>query len=102
MNKETANKHPISSDIGLISLYKEYRDYLKHEETLINNRTTWLITGNALLIAALGVIFQKRLDQLANANTDVRVSSSTLGVLLSPPIGFGLRWLTAGGWAWWR
>src|SRR4051812_16416467 len=21
---------------------------------------------------------------------------------LSPPIGFGLRWLTAGGWAWWR
>src|SRR4051794_21055284 len=20
----------------------------------------------------------------------------------SPPIGFGLRWLTAGGWAWWR
>jgi hypothetical protein len=20
----------------------------------------------------------------------------------SPPIGFGLRWLTVGGWAWWR
>src|SRR4051812_43005512 len=24
------------------------------------------------------------------------------GLLRSPPIGFGLRWLTAGGWAWWR
>src|SRR3954470_13681982 len=22
--------------------------------------------------------------------------------VVSPPIGFGLRWLTAGGWAWWR
>src|SRR4051794_10625546 len=22
--------------------------------------------------------------------------------MASPPIGFGLRWLTAGGWAWWR
>src|SRR3954470_21293452 len=21
---------------------------------------------------------------------------------LSPPIGFGLRWLTVGGWTWWR
>jgi hypothetical protein len=75
----------MSNDINLsdtISIYKEYRDYLKHEEALINYRITWLIAINALLMATLGVVLQKRLEQLANVNTDVRAILATVAILL--------------------
>jgi len=36
--------------------YKIYRDYMKHEDDLLNHRTTWLLIFQGFLFATLGVI----------------------------------------------
>jgi len=41
------------------ALYEIHRDYVKHEDHLINHRTTWLITVQAFLLATFGFSVQK-------------------------------------------
>ena len=43
-------------DAHIISVYSLYRDYIKHEVSLINNRLTWLIAINGCLYAAYGIM----------------------------------------------
>jgi hypothetical protein len=38
------------------SLFKIYRDYMKHEDDLLNHRTTWLLVIQGFLFATLGVL----------------------------------------------
>ena len=44
--------------IGMIDLYNIYREYIKHENTLINNRISWLTTIQGFLFAAFGLIIK--------------------------------------------
>jgi hypothetical protein len=39
------------------------RAYIQHEDQLVNNRTSWMLTVNGLLFAALGVILPKIVDE---------------------------------------
>jgi hypothetical protein len=43
-------------------LYWIYRSYIQHEDDLINNRTTWLITIQSFLLATFGFSYQKWLE----------------------------------------
>ena len=38
-------------------LYTLYRDYIKHEDSLINNRVGWFIQLHSFLIASYGILF---------------------------------------------
>jgi hypothetical protein len=40
----------------LTELYKVYRDYMKHEDDLLNQRTTWLLVIQGFLFATLAVL----------------------------------------------
>jgi hypothetical protein len=40
----------------LSPLYEIYRDYMKHEDDLLNHRTTWLLVIQGFLFATLGVL----------------------------------------------
>jgi hypothetical protein len=42
-----------------IKTYEIFRDYIKHEDNLVNFRTTWNITVQSFLIATFGFTFQK-------------------------------------------
>ncbi len=44
---------------GHLKLYQIFRDYVKHEDTLINNRLSWNLTIQGLLFAAYFVVVQK-------------------------------------------
>jgi len=56
-------------------LYAELRDYVKHEDSLINHRTTWLMTVQAFLIATFGFSYQKRFEVLSHARLENAVAS---------------------------
>jgi hypothetical protein len=44
---------------NLVAHYKIFRDYLEHEDDLINHRSTWHHTIQGLLFTALGVTLSK-------------------------------------------
>jgi hypothetical protein len=52
---------PISLDKA-ISIYGVFRDYVKHEDGLINYRLTWLLTINGFLYATYGLTIHKKLE----------------------------------------
>ena len=49
---------PPKWDSNIEKQYAIYRDYLKHEDWLINWRTTWHATWQGFLLAALGILVQ--------------------------------------------
>lgn len=51
-------------------IFSLYRDYLKHEDNLINQRTTWLITIQSFLIATFGFSYQKKFEILTKFYSD--------------------------------
>jgi hypothetical protein len=58
MRPEPDNHPPVSlhSFDHLTELYKVYRDYMKHEDDLLNQRTTWLLVIQGFLFATLAVL----------------------------------------------
>lgn len=44
------------------AVYKAYRDYEEHENTLLNQRVTWLITMQAVTLATFGFSIQKQYE----------------------------------------
>lgn len=44
-------------DIGDADLYNIYRNYVEHEDDLINNRVGWFIQLHSFLIASYGIVF---------------------------------------------
>jgi hypothetical protein len=48
-------------------IYLIYRDYIKHEDDLINQRITWLIGIQSFLIASFGFSYQKKFDVISGA-----------------------------------
>ena len=47
---------PSLDNEDLYSVYQIYRDYMKHEDDLLNQRTTWLLVIQGFLFATLGVL----------------------------------------------
>ena len=45
-----------------IALYNVYRDYVKHEDTLMNVRMTWFLTTQAFLFSCYALLNQKRIS----------------------------------------
>jgi len=52
---ESANKHELED---AVRIYDLYRDYVKHEDELINRRLSWNLTLQGFLFATYGVSFQ--------------------------------------------
>jgi hypothetical protein len=48
--------------VRLHAQYRLYRDYVTHEDALINNRTTWLINLESFIIATFGFSYQKKFE----------------------------------------
>ena len=44
------------------AVYALHRSYIEHEDGLINQRTTWLITIQSFLIATFGFSYQKKFE----------------------------------------
>jgi hypothetical protein len=62
------NEIAITTTEQSISMYTVFRQYLVHEDDLINQRTTWSITIQGFIIVAFGLSFQNRLNlNIANA-----------------------------------
>lgn len=47
-------------------VFSLFRDYTKHEDGLINQRMTWMITIQSFLIATFGFSYQKKLEIISN------------------------------------
>lgn len=47
-------------------LYVIHRRYIEHEDTLVNNRTTWLITVQSFLIATFGFTFEAKYELVSH------------------------------------
>lgn len=45
-----------------LEIYKVYREYVQHEDNLINHRSSWNATVQAFLFAAFAVAVQSRVD----------------------------------------
>lgn len=50
----------------VVAAYDKYIEYIRHENELLNYRTTWFITIQASLILAISFILQKFFDALWN------------------------------------
>ena len=42
-----------------LNIYREFRDYIKHEDNLVNFRTSWFIQLNSFLFAAMALLLTR-------------------------------------------
>lgn len=56
-------------------LFELYRDYLKHEDNLVNHRLTWLVSVQSFLIATFGFSYQKKFEVISQAILDSKLSA---------------------------
>jgi hypothetical protein len=59
-----------SNEEGCERVFKIYRDYIQHEDLLVNHRMTWLITIQAFLWATYGFAFQKKYEFLVRIHVE--------------------------------
>lgn len=45
-----------------MAVYETFRNYVRHEDSLINNRMTWLLSIHGFLYATYGFTIQKRIE----------------------------------------
>jgi hypothetical protein len=70
-----------------IALYNVYRDYMKHEDTLMNVRMTWFLTTQAFLFSCYALLNQKRIS--AGNFELVRSWQEFIGDITDPKFRFG-------------
>jgi hypothetical protein len=70
-----ATDHLSTSD--LLTYYGQIRDYIEHEDGLINSRLTWSLTVHAFLFAGFGVLAQRVTDAYVQAATLPAVIQAT-------------------------
>jgi hypothetical protein len=73
------------SDDGVVRRYELYREYLKHEDNLINYRLTWNITIQGFLFAACGFFFKPTDGQEHSVGASLPIPTY---VLVIPVTGF--------------
>jgi len=52
-----------------LDVYKCARAYIEHEDQLVTDRTRWFLTINGFLVATLGVILPKMIDESVKFNS---------------------------------
>jgi hypothetical protein len=52
-------------NLDILGLYRIFRDYLQHEDNLINSRLTWSLTVHGFLFACYGILLGKLADDFA-------------------------------------
>jgi hypothetical protein len=62
---------------NIIEIYELFRSYVKHEDTLIDHRTTWLIYIQSFLLATFGFSYQKKFEVYANACSGPSISGES-------------------------
>lgn len=72
-----------------LSVYRQYREYVEHEDDLINHRTTWMITVQSFLWATYGFSYQKKYEILARLK-ETKIDITTLGSAPAEYNGFML------------
>lgn len=69
-------------------LYENLRDKWVHEDDLVNHRVTWLLTSQAFLLGAFGILTKLRLDWRQQNLSDDRLAEVltpfSLGELMTP------------------
>lgn len=55
-----------------LAFYSAFRDYAKHEDTLINYRLGWILTIHGFLYATYGFTLQKELEVLGHNGVDLQ------------------------------
>jgi hypothetical protein len=70
------------SDEHANNVYRAYRDYIVHEDDLVNQRTTWSITIQAFVIAIFGLTYQKKMESIVSFyGLDDKTTNYTLELL---------------------
>jgi hypothetical protein len=72
------------SPSDLLSLYGKFRDYLEHEDDLINSRLTWSLTVHGFLFASYGILLGKIADdfiELQKAGAHVLLEEHIISAL---------------------
>jgi hypothetical protein len=58
----TTRSHDQLDDADMFLMYKAYIEYMRHENDLVHQRTTWLVTLQAGLVVVLSYLTQKYFD----------------------------------------
>jgi hypothetical protein len=75
--KVMENDEPIITVDQSIQIYTVFRQYLIHEDDLINQRTTWSLNIQAFIIVAFGLAFQNSINVAHD-----RLSDHEYGILI--------------------
>jgi hypothetical protein len=80
----------------LIRHYEIYRDYMKHEDDLLNHRATWHLVMQGLLFTAIGVLLQWKyeghvIDELHLLRESLIFIIPVLGILIAS-LAYGGAW----------
>ncbi len=62
MTGERPKTHRELTDDEFLDMYRIYIDYIRHENDLLNQRTTWFMTAQAALILVASYLLQKYLE----------------------------------------
>jgi hypothetical protein len=74
----------IQAPSDLLSLYGKFRDYLEHEDDLINSRLTWSLTVHGFLFASYGILLGKIADdftELQKVGTHILLEEHIISAL---------------------
>lgn len=78
---------------GHLELYEVYRSYVRHEDTLMNYRLTWLLTFNGILFGVFGIMLQRKIDNSSHfvaKLTGIGVPKSLFFIkMMGLEVGFG-------------
>jgi hypothetical protein len=87
----TAVSTSSSSELPIHQHYKIFRDYVEHEDFLVNNRLLWNINIQGLLFAAYAIALQRI---LGGQGTDIaeKLVKWLMGIL--PIFGIAISWLS--------
>lgn len=81
MTEESLESLPKRDELRLadyLAFYATFRDYAKHEDNLVNNRLTWILTIHGFLYATYGFTLQKELEVLYRPDKPIADACYTL------------------------
>jgi hypothetical protein len=73
-----------------IKLYRLFHDYTKHENSLINNRVTWLAQIHGFLYATFGFCLQKKVEIIQDVSSHVAKTDSLFVYMSKAHLGSSL------------
>lgn len=70
-----------------LDIYEQYRNYIQHEDSLINHRMTWMLTIHGFLYASYALTLQKKVEILDRLNvaSGSKAGSTAAGIEAALP-----------------